>query len=45
LTANTTWCKPGCIGGLCGLIGADAYCDVYSKPRCRRISHVPGLSL
>ena len=45
LTADTAWCTPGCIGGLCGAIGADDYDDVYSKPQCRRVSCVPGLSL
>lgn len=28
LTAEKTWCIPGCIGGLCGVIGADDYCDI-----------------
>ena len=45
LTADTAWCTPGCIGGLCGAIGADDYDDVYSKPQCHRVSCVPGLSL
>ena len=45
VTADTTWHSPGCIGGLCGVIGADDVDDVCSKPQCRRISCVPGLSL
>ena len=45
VTADTTWHSPCCIGGLCGVIGADDVDDVYSKPQCRRISCVPGLSL
>jgi len=45
LTANTTWFKPGCIGGLCGAIGADDYGDVYSRPQCQTKSCVPSLSL
>ena len=45
VTADTTWHTPCCIGSLCGVIGADDVDDVYSKPQCRRISCVPGLSL
>jgi len=45
LTANATWQTPGCISGLCGVIGADNCDDVYSKPQCHRESYVPGLSL
>ena len=45
LTAATAWFTPGCTAGLCGVIGADDYSDVYSKPQCRRKSCVPGLSL
>ena len=45
LTAIANRFLPGCIGGLRGAIGADDYGDVYSKPQCRRITCVPGLSL
>jgi len=30
LTADTTWCIPRCIGGLCGAIGADCYDVTYT---------------
>ena len=45
LTTDITGHVPGYIAGLCGAIGADDSYDIYSKPQCRRISCVPGLSL